>query len=94
MTKAVHRREVSHLLAVIGWPLSKMGLITVMVLEGKVRALLTLQGTVMRAAMIALKLMGIATAPATAGSLGMMIGATLMKMMKTTVATVTLKSTV
>ena len=85
LTKAVHRREVSHLLAVIGWPPGKMGLTTVVVLERKVGAL---QGTVMRAAMIALKLMGIAVA------LGMMTRAPLMKMMKTTVATVTLKSTV
>ena len=84
LTKAAHGREVTHLLAMIGWPLIKMGLTTVMVLEGKVEALLALQGTVMRVAMIALKLMDIAAAPA--GALGMMTGAPLMKMMTTTVA--------
>ena len=84
LTKAAHGREVTRLLAMIGWPLCKMGLTTVMVLEGKVEALLALQGTMMRATMIALKLVGVATAPA--GALGKMTGAPLMKMMTTTVA--------
>ena len=59
-----------------------MGLTTVMVLDEKVEALPALQGTVMRVAMIALKLMGVAAAPA--GALGMMTGAPLMKMMTIT----------
>jgi len=47
-TVAAHRREVTHLpVTMIGWSLSEMGLTSVMVQEGKVEALLALQGTAM-----------------------------------------------
>lgn len=80
LTKAAHRREVKDLLVMIGWSLSKMGLTTAMVPEGRAEAQLVQQGTAMMGAMIALKLMVAAAALV----LEMMTGAPLMMMMTTT----------